>query len=314
MVEPRRIVSLLPSATEICFALGLADRLVGVSHECDFPPEARARPALTAPTVDPERSSLEIDRDVRARVAAGLSVYRVDEQRLAALEPDLIVTQDTCEVCAVTLDEVRAVARRIAGKGVELLSLAPLVLADVLEDVVRIGRAAGVEARALAYAALLRGRLDRLAHETALLPRPRVLVLEWLAPPMVAGHWTPELVRIAGGDPVLGHDGTPTGPIEWERIACADPDFVLLAPCGFQIEQTLRELGELERQPGFTALAAVRAGRVALADGNAYFNRPGPRLVESAELAALAIHSAHFAGRFRFDRGALLRWDEIRRD
>lgn len=311
MAEPRRIVSLLPSATEICFALGLSDRLVGVSHECDFPPGARALPALTTPAIDPRGSSLEIDREVRARMAAGLSIHRVDEERLRALRPDLIVTQDTCEVCAVSLDEVRAAARRIAGPEVELLSLAPLVLADVLEDIVSVGRAAGVEARARAYAAELRVRLERLARETALLARPSVLVLEWLAPPMAAGHWTPELVRIAGGEPVLAPEGAPTGPIEWERIAARDPDFVLIAPCGFRIEQTLRELGALERQPGFSALAAVRAGRVAIADGNAYFNRPGPRLAESAELAALALHPERFTGRFGFDRRDLVRWDEI---
>ncbi|MSP60767.1 MAG: cobalamin-binding protein [Myxococcales bacterium] len=308
MTEPQRIVTLLPSATEICFALGLGERVIGVSHECDFPPAARALPVLTAPKVDPHAPSDEIDRQVRALVADGLSVYRIDEERLRALAPDLIVTQDACEVCAVSFAEVQEAARRMLGEGAQVVSLAPLTVDDVLEDIRRVGRAAGVASVAEALVSGLRARLESLRAETASLPRPRTIVLEWLAPPMIAGHWTPELIRIAGGDPILGHDGRPTGPIPWERVVEASPEALLVIPCGFPLAQSRAEMAALAARPGFADLPAVRAGRVVLLDGNAYFNRPGPRLVESAELAALALHPDHFAGRFPHAEGALERW------
>jgi iron complex transport system substrate-binding protein len=299
MAEPQRIVSLLPSATEICFALGLGDRVVGVSHECDFPAAARGRPVLTAPKLDPHATSAEIDRQVRALVTDGLSVYRVDEALLKSLRPDLIVTQDVCEVCAVSLADVREAACRALGAETQVLALSPATLTDVLDDIHRVGRAAGCEATATGLVAELRTRLDALRAATADLPRPRVLALEWLDPPMVAGHWTPEVIRIAGGDPVLGHDGAPTGPVAWEQIAAAAPEILLVVPCGFPVAQSLRELPALLARPEVAALPAVRANRVAVADGNAYFNRPGPRLVESAEIAAAAIHPARFAARAR---------------
>jgi iron complex transport system substrate-binding protein len=306
--QPQRIASLLPSSTEICFALGLGDRVVGVSHECDFPPEARGRPVLTSPKVDPHATSAEIDRQVRALVSDGLSVYRIDEERLRELRPDLIITQDVCEVCAVSLAEVRDATTRLLGTEATILSLSPLTLGDVLDDVVRVGTAAGVLETADQVVAGLRVRLDRLRAEAAALPRPRTLVLEWLSPPMVAGHWTLELIRIAGGEPILGHDGAPTGPIEWPAILEAAPEVLLVAPCGFRIEQSLRELPALAELPGFAELPAARTGRVLVADGNAFFNRPGPRLVESAEIAATAIHPERFADRFGLDPSALVRW------
>jgi iron complex transport system substrate-binding protein len=308
MFPRQRIVSLLPSSTEICFALGLGDRVVGVSHECDFPPEVSGRPVLTSPKVDPHATSAEIDRQVRALVADGLSVYRIDEERLRELRPDLIITQDVCEVCAVSLAEVREATARLLGAEADILSLSPLTLADVLDDIVRVGRAAGVEGAAHRLVADLRTRLDRLRAETAVLPRPRVLVLEWLSPPMVAGHWTPELIRVAGGEPILGHDGKPTGPVDWASIVEAEPDVVLVAPCGFHVEQSLREISALAALPWFMDLPAVRKGRVAIADGNAFFNRPGPRLVESAELGAVAIHPERFTDRFSVGPSVLLRW------
>lgn len=306
--SPQRIVSLLPSSTEICFALGLGDRVVGVSHECDFPPEVSGRPVLTSPKVDPHATSAEIDRQVRALVADGLSVYRIDEPRLRELRPDLIITQDVCEVCAVSFAEVREATARLLGADADILSLSPLTLADVLADIVRVGRVAAVEDAAHRIVAELSTRLDGLRAETALLPRPRVLVLEWLSPPMVAGHWTPELIRIAGGEPILGHDGEPTGPVDWAAIVEAEPEVVLIAPCGFRLEQSLREMAALAALPGFAELPAVRAGRVVIADGNAFFNRPGPRLVESAEIAAVAIHPDRFADRFGVGPGVMVQW------
>src|SRR6266850_1658273 len=247
----QRIVSLLPSTTEMVCLLGLRDRLVGVSHECDFPENVRGLPVLTAPKIDPRGRSAEIDRQVREGVAGGLSVYRIDQEKLRELRPDLILTQDACAVCAVSFEEVRAATRELIGNQVEIVSLSPLRLEDVLEDIVRVARAAGASARAAEVVAGLR-------------------------------------TRLAGGEPVLGRDGEPTRRIEWERIVDAAPEVLLVIPCGFKVAQTVREMeevvGRLARTP------AVREGRVYVADGNAYFNRPGPRLVDSAEIAAAAIH------------------------
>jgi iron complex transport system substrate-binding protein len=284
----QRIVSLLPSTTEIACLLGLRDRLVGISHECDFPASVRGLPVLTSPKVDPKARSAEIDRQVREVVASGLSVYRIDEERLRDLRPDLILTQDACAVCAVSFAEVEAAARKLLGSEVAIVSLSPLRLDDVLEDILRVARAAGVAERGREIVAGLRERLETTRARTKSVSRPRVLALEWMDPPMPAGHWTPGLLRIAGGDPVLGRDGEPTFRVTWEEIALASPEVILVIPCGFKIPQTLREMPAVADR--LAATPAIRAGRVFLADGNAYFNRPGPRLVESAEIALSAIH------------------------
>ena len=306
----QRIASLLPSTTEICFALGLGERVVGVTHECDFPAEARHKPVLTAPKIDVDADSAEIDRQVRSLVAEGLSIYRVDENLLRALRPELILTQDVCDVCAVPLAEVREAACRLLGSEVEILSLSPRTLTDVFEDVRRVGAATASEAAANELVRNLQARLDRLRAETSGLERPTVLALEWLDPPMVASHWTPELIRIAGGRPILGHDAEPSRTIDWESIVEAAPEALLVIPCGFRIGQSLREMRRLMDRPGIGDLPAARSGQVTVIDGSAYFNRPGPRLVESAELAALAIHPNQFRGRFKWGQDALVRWPE----
>lgn len=289
-----RIASLLPSATEICFSLGLGDRVVGVSHECDHPAEAGGRPVLTRSSVDAGASSQEIDRQVRQLFTQGLSLYEIEEDTLRELGPDLIVTQDTCEVCAVSLSAVEEATCRLLGTAARIVSLKPLVLDDVMGDLSRVAEAAGVPEAAVRVRGAMRRRFDELAARTAGLPRPRVLVLEWIDPPMAGGHWTPELIRIAGGEPVLGHHGTPTTATTWAAIAEAEPEVVLIPPCGFEIPQIRRDLPALLADPDFQRLPAVASGRVVLIDGNAYFNRPGPRLVRSAELAALAIHPEVF--------------------
>ncbi|MEM9189839.1 MAG: cobalamin-binding protein [Myxococcota bacterium] len=296
-----RIASLLPSSTEICSLLGLERDIVGVSHECDYPEGMRGRPILTSPKVNPHASSAEIDRQVRDLVASGLSVYDIDETELRRLKPELIVTQDACEVCAVSFTEVQDAACRLLGAEVEVLSLSPLTLDDVLGDILRVGRATGTLARAEKAVHALRARLATLRQETASLSRPRVVALEWLDPPMVAGHWTPELIEIAGGEPILGHHGKPTGPVAWEEIVAAEPEVILAIPCGFPVEQSMREIPSLLERPGLRK----HSPRVAVADGNAFFNRPGPRLVESAEIAACAIHPDHFREQFSFDTGTL---------
>ncbi len=311
MSIPQRIVSLLPSATEICFVLGLSDRLVGVSHECDFPLEARSKPVLTAPKIDARASSREIDRQVNSLALQGLSLYDIDEDLLRALRPDLILTQDVCKVCAVPFAEIREATRQLLSSDVEILSLSPRTLTDVFDDIRHVGRVAGCEAAAESVVAKLYERLSNLRAETSRLRHPRVLVLEWLDPPMVASHWTPELIRIAGGEPILGHDAEPSRATEWERITSAEPEVLLVAPCGFRIEQSLREMTELMNRPHFVQTPAVQLGRVAVADGSSYFNRSGPRLVESAEIAALAIHPEHFLGRLLFGREAFVPWSQL---
>ncbi|UJR80666.1 hypothetical protein [Sandaracinus amylolyticus] len=277
-----RIVSLLPAATEILFALGAGERVVGVSHECDFPDAARSLPRVTRTSIDPHASSSAIDAAVRERAIAGLSLYDVDEDLLRSLAPDVIVTQDACAVCAIPSAEVHAATCRAIGRDVAIVSLAPRTLDDVREDVRRVAAAIDVDPARVIDA--MDARLREVASARG---APRgVLVLEWLDRPMVAGHWTPELVRIAGGVPVLAHEGAPTRAIEWSEIhAAADAiEVVLLAPCGFPIAQIERELDAVK-----TKLGPLADRPLWIADGNAYFNRPGPRIVETAAIVWSAL-------------------------
>ena len=301
----QRIASLLPSTTEMACLLGLRERLVGISHECDFPVSVRDLPVLTGAKVDARARSAEIDRQVREVVANGLSVYRIDEEKLRELQPDLILTQDACAVCAVSFAEVQAAARKLLGAAADIVSLSPLRLEDVLQDILRVARAAGVAERGREVVAGLRERLDEVRARTASAPRPRVLALEWMDPPMPAGHWTPEILRIAGGDPVLGRDGEPTSRVSWEQIVEAAPEVLLVIPCGFKVSQSLPEVPLVVDR--LAATPAVREGRVFVADGNSYFNRPGPRLVESAEIALSAIHPGLAADR-NWSREDLCPW------
>ena len=288
-----RIVSLLPSATEICYALGLGPRVVGVTHECDFPPEAREKPHLTASSLPHAGSSAEIDRHVRASLHAGSSLYALDADALERLAPGLIVTQELCEVCAVSYDIVARAARRLRGDP-RIVSLEPSSLEDVYANVATIGELTGTSDAAEALVARLRERMARLARHVAGRPRPRTLVLEWSDPPMSGGHWTPELVQAAGGEPILSNPGENSRTIAWDEIASADPDVIVIAPCGYDLPAALRAHAELAAVPQWPSLAAVRDGRVYVLDGNAYVNRPGPRLVDSAELFASAIHGEWF--------------------
>lgn len=285
-----RIVSLLPGATEMVCALGLRDALVGVSHECDFPADVRGLPVLTAPSIDPSLGSREIDRDVRERLASGLSIYRVDEDLLADLAPDLVVTQDQCEVCAVSPRDLEAAVRRLSRGSTAILSLRPSRLEDVWRDVERLAEAAGVGSRGREVAAGLRARLAALAERTKALPHRRTACIEWLDPVMTAGNWVPELARAAGAEPLLAEDGAHSAAIPLETLVEAAPEAVCLVPCGFPLAQTRRETGDLLRDARWRSLPAFRNGRVFAIDGNAYFNRPGPRLVESAEILAGMLH------------------------
>jgi len=285
-----RIVSLLPSATEILFAIGAGERVVGVTHECDFPPEARSRPALTSSLLPHELDAAGIDRHVRARVHEGSSLYGLDDVKLAELEPHLIVTQELCAVCAVSYEIVDRAAKRLRGDP-RVVSLEPSSLEDVFSTITLLGELADARDGAARLLAELRARVDALRERVRSRTRERVLVLEWTDPPMSPGHWLPELVELAGADPVLGSPGANSRVLTWDEISAADPDVVIVAPCGFDLLRTQREIAALpaDAARAFSSLRAVRNGRAYAMDGNAYASRPGPRLVDTAELFAAAI-------------------------
>jgi iron complex transport system substrate-binding protein len=273
-----KIVSLLPAATEIVSALGLCDALVGRSHECDYPEEVLDLPALTRARVDSSLPSAELDAEVRRLVRERLPLYMLDEARLSALAPDVVVTQAACEVCALSYDQVVGSLRRTAPRA-RIVSLQPARLHDVLGDVLTVASACGVTRRGEALVAALRGRLSALA-ERAPGARPRVAVLEWLAPPMLAGHWVPDTITAAGGVAVGPRPGLASPYVSFEEVRALALDALVVAPCGFDLERTVRESrGCLETLRGLAA-------RVLFMDGNAYLNRPGPRLVEAAETIA----------------------------
>jgi iron complex transport system substrate-binding protein len=286
-----RIVSLLPSATEIAFALGLGDQVVAVSHECDYPPEARQRPAVTrSPLHGHHLSSREIDRRTTEQLHEGGTLYFLDAEHLAALAPDLILTQELCHVCAVAQPEVER-AVRVLGSAPRVLSLEPNTLADVLGTIEAVGAATGREAAAAALVGQLRARVAAVRAATATVAtRPRVFCMEWTDPPWVAGHWIPEMVEIAGGTDVLGPPASPSVRVEWERVREAAPEVLVAMPCGYDLARTLAERPVLAALPGWDSLPAVQAGRAYAVDGSAYFNRPGPRLVDGLELLAHILH------------------------
>ncbi len=290
-----RIVSLLASATEIVCALGFGGHLVGRSHECDHPPEVRALPVVTEPCLDPSRPSAEIDRQVKERLKRALSLYEVDTARLRSLAPDVIVTQTQCEVCAVSLADVERALADWTGAEVRLVSLHPNLLADIWADIRRVAKALGAPDRGDTLVADLQARmaaLDRRAR--ALAERPRIACVEWIEPLMAGGNWMTELVEMAGGQDCLGRAGAHSAQIAFKDLAAANPQVILVQPCGFDMARTRAEMPALAAQPGWTELGAVKAGRVYLTDGNQYFNRPGPRIVESLEILAEVLHPEAF--------------------
>jgi iron complex transport system substrate-binding protein len=290
------VVSLLPSLTEIVCALGAEGRLVGRSHACDHPPGIERLPALTAPRAAGDASSRALDGSVRRLLRDALSPFTVDEARLAALAPDLVLTQDQCRACAVSLPDVERALGAACGGRPRVLSVAPSTLGDVWSSIAAVAEALGCAEAGRALLARLVERVIQVGERAQ--PsgvRPRVAVVEWLDPLMSAGHWTPELVAIAGGDPLLARPGERSRWIAWSELVAAAPDVLVVAPCGFPPERTRREVGLLTSLPGWRALPAVRAGRVVLVDGSQYLNRGGPRLVDSLELLAAAIAPERFA-------------------
>lgn len=291
-----RIVSLLPSATEIAVALGFGPGLVGRSHECDFPADVGALPRLTSTKIEKGLTSRLIDDRVQAIVTSGLSVYDVDAPRLRELAPDVVLTQSQCAVCAVTPDDLTEALSAWAGKDPVLVSLAPDDLSDLWGDFGRVAQALGVPDRALPVVAALKKRLAAIAEIAAAQPtRPSVAAIEWIDPLMMAGNWVPELVEAAGGTSLFATAGQHSPWTDWDAMIAADPDVIVMMPCGFQIAQTLGDLAPLVDRPGWRDLRAVREGRVFVADGHHFFNRPGPRLIDSAEILAEIIHPHAFS-------------------
>jgi iron complex transport system substrate-binding protein len=286
----RRVVSLLPSMTETVAALGHAGALAGRSHECDFPAEVGDLPVVSRPRREPVGTSAEIHRGVVELLEDVLSIYRVDPDALREADPDLIITQDLCRVCAVAEDEVVAAAREYLGGEVEVLTSSPMTLDEMYADVVRVGEALGDRPAADRLVARLREELDALSDLVDGRGRPRVVLIEWADPLMTGGHWAPELILIAGAEPVLGNAGGHSPMIDPADLRDADPDVILVAPCGYDLDRAVKEHEVLTRMEGWGELAAVRGGRVAFADGSAYFNRPGPRLTTSAQIVAAVAH------------------------
>ncbi len=285
-----RIVSLLPGATEITCLLGLEAQLVGVTHECDWPPSVQRLPKVTRTLIPSNASSRDVDRLVRKQLHTKHALYTLDVPLLQALRPELIVTQTLCDVCAVAEEEVQAAACMLPGNP-RVLHLEPHTLSEVVTSIRKVAEAVGVQSVAEEVIRKLHARIDTVITRTARVQhRMRVAVLEWLDPPFSSGHWTPELVRLAGGIEVLGREGQPSRTVSWDEVLARRPEVVFIACCGFSIERTLKDLPALWRIPGWRDLPAVRSGRVYVVNGSHYFSRPGPRLVDSLEILAHALY------------------------
>jgi iron complex transport system substrate-binding protein len=290
-----RICSLLPSATEILFALGLGDQVVGVSHECDFPPMARKKTVLIRPRVPLGGDAAEIDRQVREFIARGESIYEVNLDALAALDPDLIVTQDLCQVCAPTPDDVRSALARLPRQP-RVVSLDPHLLDEVCADIRTVGEATGRVAQAERLVGEFHSSVAQVERAVSGQPRRRVVCLEWLDPPYIAGHWVPEMVARAGGIDALGRQGRPSFRAGWEEIVGARPEVMVIMPCGYNVDQATREFQKLSLPSGWDQMPAVQSNFVFLVDASAYFSRPGPRLAAGLAILANAIHAARQLG------------------
>jgi iron complex transport system substrate-binding protein len=279
-----RIASLVPSATEMLFALGLGDDVVAVTHECDFPTQARALPHLTRTVLQPDLTAGQIDTAVKATVAEGRALYELDEDVLAEVAPDLIVTQAVCAVCAVSYEDVLEVAARLPSEP-RVLQQDPSTLGEMLEDVIRLGEATRTEAAAHELRGELEGRLATIRTAVSGASRPRVIALEWLDPPYVGGHWVPEMISIAGGDDVAGPPGLKSPEVQWGALSGLEPDTVIAMPCGLYAEEA-----QIEALEHWERIASLGAGRVFAVDAASTFSRPGPRLVDGVELLGHVLH------------------------
>lgn len=303
-----KIVSLLPSATEIVCALGLEKNLMAVTHECDYPPSVRGKPRITRSILPPDLSSAEIDAAVREQIGGSHSLYAINQALLETIGPDVILTQQLCAVCAVSYGDVLAAVGSLPVRPC-LVNLEPATLDDVWRDITRVGSVTGREAEAARLTASLRARVaavrERASHAET---RPRTVLLEWLDPLFCGGHWDPELVEIAGGFDGLGRMHAPSTQISWESVREFAPEVLVVAQCGFGTERTAQDMEQLETLPGYHDLPAVRSGRVSIVNGSDYFSRPGPRLADSLEMMAAIIHPALF-GQPQDDPKRVIRWN-----
>jgi iron complex transport system substrate-binding protein len=292
-----RIASLLPAATEILYAVGAGDSVVGVTHECDFPAEAAKKPALIRPRVDPSALPAELDRQVRELVGQRENIYALDTEMLLRLQPELVVTQNLCDVCAVSEHELAAAVSRFpAGAQPRLVSFTPRNLDEIWQGLREIAAAAGHESEGQALAEWLCLEVAAVQQAVAdVAIRPKVLCLEWFDPPYVAGHWVPEMVRIAGGIDVLGREGAPSFRVEWPEVISTRPDIVILMSCGYDLERNIQVWRATKLPPGWDGIPAMRNDRVYAVDANAYFSRPGPRLSEGVALLAALLHPTRVA-------------------
>ena len=291
-----KIVSLLPSATEIVAALGLAEHLVGRSHECDWPVGLDHLPVLTQPKMNPQAAAAIIDRDVRALVEDGVSVYNLNADAIRALQPDFVITQSQCELCAVSLTEVEAALQDWLGEETsQLVSLEPMTLADVADDIAKTGAALGVDERAAALNTEMADGFAALRAKTAPLRKRKLFFMEWTVPLMGAGNWMPETIAAAGGEVVLGQEGVHSPTVSMADIAASDPDVIVVGPCGFSIQRAAEELAAITDDAAWQNLRAVKNNAVYLVNGNHFFNRPGPRLLQSAQIIAEILHPDIFA-------------------
>ncbi len=287
-----RICSLLPSSTEIIYALGLQDHLVAVTHECDFPPEAGLKPRVTRSEITPSLSSAEIDFRVRQQLQDVGTLYHLDAALLEQLQPDVIFTQQLCTVCSVSYDNVYRIAQTLSRKPL-VINLEPHSLEGIFDTILAVGNLAGESERADFVVAALKDRLQKVQLVTAGLPKKKVLCLEWIDPPFCAGHWIPELVEIAGGRDDLGRKHQPSKQVAWEKIIEYNPDVIIVMCCGFSVERSLQDIAHLKSQD-LSRVSAIQSGQVFAVDGSSYFSRPGPRIVDSAEILATIIHPELF--------------------
>lgn len=288
-----RIISLLPSATEIIDCLGLTHALVGRSHECDYPPQVKNLPVCTEARLDSSKKSGEIDADVQTFIQQTLSIYKIKPEILEQLQPTHVITQDQCDVCAVNFADVEKAIAQLINSHPQVISLQPNLLPDVWRDIERLAANLGVEAQPVLNQ--LQSRLDALWTKIKdLNQKPTVIALEWTEPLMIAGNWIPELIKLAGGEPLLSFKGEQSSYLFWESLIDIEPDIIVIMPCGFDLARTEQESQILTQQPAWKSLKAVKNNKVFIVDGNAYFNRPGPRLVDSAEILAEIFHPQLF--------------------
>jgi iron complex transport system substrate-binding protein len=305
-----RILSLLPSATEIVYALGLGDNLVGVSHECDYPEEARTKPIVSTSTLSTALRSEQVHAAFSEHRHPTHSLYRIDEQLLKQIDPDVILTQELCTVCAVPIAQVREAARILAGPRC-VISLEPNNLRQILENISAVAEVTGRQAEAAALVAQLEDRIARIASATSSIrERPRVFCMEWMEPPMAGGHWIPEMIRIAGGTDGVGRDGQPSTAIDWQQVLEFAPQILVIMPCGYKMSRSLGEVDRLASKHGFYDLPAVQSGQVYVVDSPAFFSRPGPRIISGLEILAQIIHPELFSGLFSTGSPMKLAWDK----